>query len=140
MNSIEKFYTDVNRIVKHDRANNAGNYDGKRACKAVSKLFISLNKDLGELPTYIADYWENTYINASQSIQEEPSVKSTTWLAAALALLEGNFFSSASDQEKTAFSIDDWKELCKIVNYEAEDLPLDLLTSLMSVFTEKKVL
>ncbi len=140
MDIIEKFYADVKRIVKHDRANNAGNYDGQRASKEVSKHFISLYRDLGELPCAIADYWEQTYIALSEKPTEEPSEKNITWLAASLALLEGNFFELASDQEKEAFTKDDWKELCEMVNYEAEDLPLDMLTSLMSVFTEKKVI
>ncbi len=140
MDIIEKFYADVKRILKHDRADNAGNYDGIRASKSIAKHFVSLYKDLGELPFCIADYWEQTYILTAKATQDEPSEKNVTWLAAALALLEGNFSQNASDQEKEAFSTDDWKELCKLVNYEAEDLPLGLLTSLMSTFTEKKVL
>ncbi len=140
MDIIEKFYADVRRIIKIDRANNAGNYDGLRASKAVGKRFVSLYKDLGELPLAIVSYWENTYIVSSANPNDEPSEKNITWLAASIALLDGEFFQSASDAEKMIFSQDDWKELCDIVNYEAENLPLDMLTALMSVFTEKKAL
>ncbi len=140
MDNIEKFYSDVKRIVKLDRAHNAGTYDGIRASKAVAKHFVSQYRDLGELPFCIADYWEQTYIQNTQKKDDEPSDVNVTWLAAAMALLDGEFLQNASDQEKNAFSNKDWKELCNLVNYEAEDLPLDLLTSLMSVFTEKKVL
>ncbi len=140
MDTIEKFYSDAKRIIKYDRANNAGAYDGFRASKQIGKHFISLYKDLGDLPYSIADYWEKTYIEQSTSTAEEPTEKNIIWLAAIIALLEGDFFQNASDLEKKALSHDDWKELCSLVNYEAEDLPLELLTSLMSVFTEKKVL
>ncbi len=140
MDIIEKFYADVKRIIKYDRSNNVGQYDGLRASKAVSKHFNSLYRDLGELPFSISDYWEQTYIIQSQNHNEEPTERNITWLAAAIALLEGNFFQDASDLEKNVFTVNDWKELCSLVNCEAHDLPLDLLTSLMAVFTEKKVL
>ncbi len=140
MDIIEKFYADVKRITKYDRANNAGSYDGIRASKQISKHFTSLYKDLGELPFYISDYWEKTYIAPSVDPNNEPSEKNIIWLAAIIALFEGDFFENASEAEKNALSKDDWKEICTLVNCEADDMPLEILTSLMSVFTEKKVL
>ena len=139
MDVIEKFYADVRRIIKFDRANNAS-YDGLRASKSVGTLFINQNRDISELANSIVDYWQNTYILNSPNIQTEPSENSITWLAAAYALLDGDFENSASNEEKTIFTQDDWQELCELVNYEAQDLPLDLLTSLMSSFTEHKAL
>jgi hypothetical protein len=41
-------------------------------------------------------------------------------------------------EETKALSDNDWKELCSLTNYEAEDLPLDLLNDLMSIFLEKQ--
>ncbi len=139
MDIIEKFYADVRRIIKFDRANNA-NYDGIRASKAVGALFVNQNRDITELANSIVDYWQNTYILNSSNSQTEPSENSITWIAAAYALLDGDFENSASDEEKAIFTQDDWKELCSLVNYEAQDLPLDLLTSLMSSFTEHNAL
>ncbi len=140
MNTIEKFYADAKRIIKHDRANNVAGYDGTRASQSVSKHFISLYRDLGELPYSIAKYWEEKYIKTAVNINEEPSEKNITWLASLIALLEGDFYQNASESEKEALSKEDWEELCMLVNSEAGDIPLDLLTSLMAVFTEKKVL
>ena len=139
MDVIEKFYADVRRIIKFDRANNAS-YDGIRASKAAGNLFVNQNKDIGELANSIVDYWQNTYILNSPNLQSEPTENSITWLAAAYALLDGDFENSASDEEKAIFSQADWKELCELVNYEAQDLPLDLLTSLMSSFTNHNAL
>lgn len=139
MDIIEKFYADIKRTVKYDRANNA-NYDGIRASKEVSKLFVNQNRDIQELAQSIADYWVNSYIISSATPNTEPSEKNITWIGAAFALLDGDFENSASDEEKSIFTKKDWKELCSLVNYEAEDLPLDLLTSLMSSFTEHNAL
>ena len=45
MNDIQKFQADIKRIIKHDRADNGGVYDGVRASKTIAELFISSNKD-----------------------------------------------------------------------------------------------
>ncbi len=140
MDIIEKFYADIDRIKKHDRLDNGGDYDPTRTCKTICKHFAQLNKDLSPLPESIADYWFETYIIKSTNIKAEPTEKNITWLGATLCLLEGDFFHQANDTEKEALSFDDWKEICTLVNCEAEDLPIEVLSSLMSVFTEKKVL
>ncbi len=139
MDTIEKFYADIKRTIKYDRANNA-NYDGIRASKEVAKLFVNQNRDIQELAQSIADYWLNNYILVSEDSNGEPSENAITWIGAVFALLEGDFENSASEEEKTIFSQKDWKELCSLVNYEAQDLPLDLLTSLMASFTEHNAL
>lgn len=131
MTDIQKFYADVQRIQKHDRADNGGKYDGQRTCRAVEKLFISQFRDLGSLPQSFADYWDSTYIQNSGDLNQEPTPEHVDWLASALSLLDGN------DDEDIHFSKEDWKELCKMVTYEAEDLPMDLLESLMTIFLSK---
>lgn len=140
MDTIQKFYADVQRIIKHDRSDNGGNYDGLRASKTVAKHFIALQRGLGELPCSIADYWEQTYILPSLKQDAEPTVANITWLAAALSLLDESFAENATAEEKAAFSKKDWKELCDLVNCEAGELPIDLLTSLMAIFTEQKAI
>lgn len=139
MDNIQKFYTDIQRIIKHDRADNGGAYDGLRASKSVSKYFIALQRDVGNLPHSIAEYWEQTYILPSSKLDSEPTMPHITWLAAALLLLNDSFKEKANSDEKTVFSKKDWEELCNLVNYEAGELPLEVLTSLMSIFTEHKV-
>ncbi|MFI3258145.1 MAG: hypothetical protein R3Y36_07610 [Spirochaetales bacterium] len=140
MDFVEKFYSDVRLIIKRDRSDNGGNYDSMRASKSIARHFISLNKDLGDLPQNITDYWISTYIERSDCPEKEPTEEHITWLGAATALLDGSFDEHASDEEKSAFSKADWKELCELVNYEAEELPIDILSSLMTVFTDRKAL
>ena len=36
------------------------------------------------------------------------------------------------------FTQEDWKQLCQLTNYEAEDLPLELLSSLMKNFVDNQ--
>lgn len=131
MTDIQKFYADVQRIQKHDRADNGGQYDGLRTCKAIDKLFVSQFRNLGDLPQSFADYWDSKYIQNSTNLNQEPTPDHVDWLASALCLLDG------TDSVDIQFSKEDWKELCKMVTYEAEDLPLDLLESLMTIFLSK---
>ena len=90
------------------------------------------------MPRSIADYWFNTYIAERQGSEQQPSAQNIEWLAAAAELLNGNL--GAQDEDCDIFSMRDWKELRTLVDYEAEDLPISVLTYLMSVFTERKVL
>lgn len=138
MNSFQKFCADIKRIVKHERSDNGGVYDGIRASKSAAEYFIQNQKGLGDLPRSIADYWFNTYIAERQGSEQQPSAQNIEWLAAAAELLNGNL--GAQDEDCDIFSMRDWKELRTLVDYEAEDLPISVLTYLMSVFTERKVL
>jgi hypothetical protein len=134
MSNISKFYTDAQRIIKHDRADNAGNYDGMRASTAVAKFFEQITTGLAELPQSITNYWLTTYIKSSQNIQNEPTENHLDWLAKVLALLEGEF---ESDMD---FSTTDWKELASMTNCESEDLPIDVLSDLMSIFVSHNLI
>jgi len=134
MSNISKFYTDVQRIIKHDRADHAGKYDGMRASMAVAKLFGQKTTGFAELPQTITNSWLSPYINKSQNIQAEPSEKHLDWLAKAFALLMGEF------ENDMNFSTTDWKELASMTDCEAEDLPLDVLSYLMSLFVSHKII
>ena len=67
----------------------------------------------------------------SQNQKEEPSEENSQKLAAMLAFLED------SDEFQSVLTQKDWQELGDLVNYEAEDLPVDILQSLMRVLVEK---
>ena len=134
MTDLGKFYADVQRCLKHERADNNGNYDGLRASRAIEKLFISYNRGLENIAEPLAEYWEQTYIQKSPKLAEEPQKANIDWLANVIALFDGQL---EPDQN---FSKKDWAEINDIVNAEAEDLPLDVLSSIMSTIVERKVL
>ena len=46
-------------------------------------------------------------------------------------------FLEDSDEFQNLLTQKDWQELRHLVNYEAEDLPVDILQSLMRVLVEK---
>ena len=130
MTNIDKFYSDVQKIKKYDRANNPA-YDGLRASKAVASLFENCNHDLGELPKSISDYWIENYISPSQDMQSEPTDEHVEWLLTVLSFFDGNL-DGAKDLPKK-----DWREIKELINYEAETLPIDVLTDLMKILVEK---
>lgn len=134
MDSIQKFYTDIDKIKKHERADNSGKYDGGRACQKIGDFFCASNRSLGEIGASFADYWMQTYITPSSDPVNEPTDANVEKLAAFQALLEG------STEGTECLTTDDWKELCSLVNCEAEEIPLDLLNDLMTIFVDKKAL
>lgn len=130
MTDISKFLSDVNKIMKHDRQNNSGKADYERIHNDIRKLFERTSSVPGQLPNSIFNYWENQYIFNSADRANEPSSENLNHLAAFLAFL-GN-----SDELETYISDDDWKELSDAVNYEAEDLPIDILQDLMRILVD----
>ncbi|MCR4790768.1 MAG: hypothetical protein K5839_06775 [Treponemataceae bacterium] len=133
MTNVDKFYSDVQRIKKYDRANNPS-YDGLRASKACAQLFENYNRNLGDLPLSISNYWLRNYIEISQDMNSEPSDQHVQWLMTVLSFFDGNQDAEHDLPKK------DWKAIMEFINFEAETLPIDILTSLMGVLVEKKVL
>lgn len=134
MDDIQKFYSDIEKIKKHERADNGGNYDGLRVCNTICDFFEKNNSSLAGLGTSFAGYWMDTYINSSEKMEEEPTAEHIDKLAAMQSLLEG------STDYTECLTQDDWKELCSLTNYEAEDLPIEILNDLMIIFVDKKAL
>lgn len=130
MDSIQKFYSDIEKMKKHYRAQNPGRYDGQAVCTQVADLFESNNRNAGALAHSFAEYWMNTYIIPSTQMEEEPTSQNQDKLVAMQSLLN----TSEDSNDYTALTRDDWKELCELTKYEAEDLPLDLLNDLMMIF------
>ena len=132
MDSIQKLYSDVEKIKKHYRQENPHNYDGVKVCEQVREMFCRTNPALSSLAGSFADYWISTYIINSTSPADEPKQESVQILAAMQSILEG------SDEFTECLSQDDWKELCSLTNYEAEDLPIDALNDMMTIFVDKQ--
>ena len=150
MDDIQKLYADFKRRVKHERSSSAA-YDGKRAAESAADYFASLYTDMGTLPEQIADYWIRTRILNAEHPESEPSEQHIAWLLTAAEILDGTYADDAegkgvgesesgTSSAPSSFSERDWRELCDMVNYEAEELPMDRLSALMSIFVAKKIL
>ena len=131
MTDIGKFLSDIQRIKKHDRQNHSGNPDYNRIFRDLNSLFLRSTSCPADLARSVFEYWENEYIFNSKNQKEEPSEENSQKLAAMLAFLED------SDEFQSVLTQKDWQELGDLVNYEAEDLPVDILQSLMRVLVEK---
>lgn len=131
MTNIEKFHTDLQKIVKHDRQNNSGKSDYDRFYNDIRNLFIRSTSCPTDLPGALFEYWENEYIFTSDDKKSEPTEENAERLTAMLALLED------SDEFISVLSEKDFQEIGDLVNYEAEDLPIDILQSLMKVLVTK---
>ena len=133
MTNTDKFFADIKRIIKRNRVDGA-TYDALKCCRQVTELFSSYNKDLGDLPNSTGDYWFKQYIVPSSQLSEEPTPQHQDWLADVLELLAGE------EGEFKSITPKDWIVLRDFVGFEAEELPMDVLSSLMGVLLEKGVL
>ena len=131
MTDINKFLSDVEKIQKHDRQNNGGKSDYNRVKNDLRRLFERNAAAVGELADSVFEYWENEYIYRSADLDWEPNEDNRNRLAAYLAFLEN------SDEYQELISDDDWTELGRLVNFEAEDLDVDVLQDLMKILVSK---
>lgn len=132
MTDIAKFNADVQRVMKHDRQENGGKSDWMRVAPQLQKLFERSTSVSGPLPASIFEYWENEYIHDSSEPENEPTEAHLGKLRAMLSFLEN------SDEDYELLDDNDWQELGDLVNYEAEDLPIDTLQNLMTTLVSKK--
>ena len=132
MTDLQKFFADADRIKKHERADNGGSYDAQRATEKIISLFISNNPDMSSLAASFADYWKKTYIDSSADMEGEPTAENLDKLGAMQSILDGETFLTE------CLSSQDWKELCSLSNFEAEDIPMDALEKMMMIFVDKQ--
>ncbi|MCR4940738.1 MAG: hypothetical protein K5930_11640 [Treponemataceae bacterium] len=125
MNDIQKFQADIKRIIKHDRADNGGSYDGIRASRKIAELFISSNKDCQGLAQSISELWLSR-ISSFRAPEKEPSEENLSWLYDVQEFMDGTL------EGDTVLTKADFEELRELIGYEAEDLPVDMLTSMMN--------
>lgn len=131
MTDIGKFLSDVEKIKKHERQNNNGKYDYNRIKNNLRNLFERSTSCPMGLPGSVFEYWENTYILNGADLTYEPGADNTAKLGAFLAFLDN------SDEDRDLITDEDWQELGRLVNYEAEDLPVDILQDMMMVLVSK---
>ncbi len=134
MDSIQKLYADIARIKKHERAEKGDRYDAERVCLDVKNLFVRNNSNIRSLAESFTDYWMNEHIRTSTNFKEEPTEENIQKLLAMQSLLDGDEQSLESNSSLTG---KDYKELCELTGFEAEDLPLEMLNGLMGIFLDK---
>lgn len=136
MDRISKFLSDIEKLKKHDRAENPSSYDGERICRKIRDLYVRNNPHMGELSSSFADYWLENYVLKSPDIKNEPSQESLDKIAALQALID-----CENEKELTsALNEKDWKELCSLTDMEGEDLPLEELNSIMMIFVDHQAI
>lgn len=128
MNSIDKFLSDIQRTLRHDRADNGGRYDARRACAQIARLFETNNRHLGNLAVSVGGYWLNTYISGSADLQGEPSEQNILRIKAFQSFLDND-----EDADFSVLTADDWETLRDFVDDEADSLDLDSLQNMMSL-------
>ena len=121
----------MQKTLKHDRQNNGGKSSYDRVKNDLRRLFERNAAAVGELADSIFEYWENEYIYRAADLIWEPSEENQNRLAAYLAFLEN------SDEYQELISDSDWQELGRLVNFEAEDLDVDVLQDLMKILVSK---
>lgn len=131
MTDISNFLSDIQKSLKHDRQNNSGKSDYNRVKNDLRRLFERNAAAVGELADSVFEYWENEYIYRSADINAEPTEENQNRLAAYLAFLEN------SDEFQDYVSDADWQEFGRLVNFEAEDLDVDVLQDLMKILVSK---
>ena len=131
MTYTEKFLSDIARAAKRERAENGRSYDAKKTCEKIAYSFENAIRDLGGLPRAVGDYWLSEYIDPSSDAENEPTKEHAEKLAAMLSFLRG-------EDDTASLSPDDWKNLAELVQDEAETLPIESLSSLMSSLVEQK--
>lgn len=133
MDSIQKFFSDIEKIKKHNRSAD-GKLDLSKTAEQIAVLFENSNRGLCDLPHTLTEYWISNYVNPEiDGGANDISRDSIEKLCAMQAFLLG-------DSETDVLTDDDWREIADAVNYEAEDLPMELLSQMMSTLVEKNAL
>ena len=123
MNKSEKFSADLKRIKKANRSGAAFNLNA--ALADIERLFTGQNAQCSALASSLFDWWKNEWARGPEL--EDSALEK---LAAVNSFLNEEEDTDALDQ-------DDWKRIKDEVGYEAENLPLDLLSQMMKTIVSK---
>lgn len=135
MDNIQKLYSDIEKIKKHNR-NSSGTLDLNKVATQVSEMFQRNNRDFCDLPNSLAEYWVKTYVYPQIDLNANGlSQESVDKLCAMQAFLDNDI-----EDDTDCLTLDDWKQIAAFVNFEAEDMPIDLLSQMMSILVEKRAL
>lgn len=132
MNNTDKLTADAQRIKKHYRSEHSS-YDGYKVCCQIQELFVKNNRNIHTLAESISGYWLHTYIEPSIQMENEPTEEHLAKLGAMQAFLDA---SDGLAEGTESLNQEDWDEIKDAVNYEAEDLPLEMLNDMMMVIMD----
>ena len=131
MDNVQKLFSDIEKLKKHERAN-GNSYDGEKICLKIKEVFARNNANCSSLALSYADYWFDAYIAPCADKNSMPDEKALDVLGAMQSLLENDASGTA------ALSAVDWKELCSLTNLEADELDINLLNDLMVAFVDQQ--
>lgn len=135
MDNIQKLYSDIEKIKKHNR-DSSGKLDLTKVSSQISELFQRNNRNFYDLPNSLCEYWIKNYVNPEiDSASNDISQQAIEKICAMQAFLDNDI-----EKETDCLSDEDWKQIANAVNYEAEELPMDLLSQMMSILVEKRAL
>jgi hypothetical protein len=127
MTDIDKFLSDADRLVA--RASATGKTDTQKLAGELTRLFLIWARDFGELGTNLSSYWIGEYTESLST--EEGRKRAVEWFGSILALLSDCF---TKDMD---FSDRDWEEIRDCISDEAENLDMDLITSIMTIIVDR---
>ena len=126
MTSIQKFRTDIQKLIKHYRAEHS-KFNIDELSNQIINFFERESTCPNTLSGAVAQYWKEEFIDTSA----DPTIENINILGAMLSFLE------ATDEDEDLLTDQNWKDLAELVTYEAEDLPIDILQALMSTLVRK---
>lgn len=124
MNPVDKFYSDISKLA----GKNSSDFHKEASdlfCRAAKQYDRRTEVVAGD----IADYWLEK--KAEKCVSKE---EAADWFYKIFRLLDGSF---EADMD---FPDEDWENLRFIFSSSAEELDMDLLTSVMQVIVERKKL
>jgi hypothetical protein len=127
MTDIDKFFSDSDRLMARGSA--TGKIDCQKLASELTRLFLTWTRDYGELGSNLAAYWIEQYSTTLST--PEGRKQATEWFGSLLSLLS-NSFTAEMD-----FSDKDWDEIRENVSAEADNLDLELITSIMMIIVER---
>ncbi|MGP1459166.1 MAG: hypothetical protein ACTTKL_07635 [Treponema sp.] len=136
MTDVQKFHSDIRRSIKHSRAEKNGRYNVQEACEDIVHLFsheceYTVPKTLA---ASVAEYWKKEYIDKADNANIDFVQDNLGKLGAMLAFLEG------SDEDSELLTQNDWRALAELVNFEAGDMAVEVLQTLMNILISKNAL
>jgi len=127
MTDIDKFLSDADKLVA--RASATGKTDTQKLAGEITRLFLIWSRDFGELGTNLSAYWIDEYTETLST--EEGRKRAVEWFGSILALLSDCF---TKDMD---FSDRDWEEIRDSISDEAENLDMELITSIMTIIVDR---
>ena len=127
MTDIDKFYSDADRLAA--RASKPGSPDAVKFPSELCRLFLAWTRDYGDIGTNLAAWWTERYAPGTKT--DAARQQAIEWFSAVLALLSGCFTSEMD------FPDDDWDEIRDNISSEAENLDMDLITTIMTIIVDR---